>query len=437
MTATEQELPRSHARLRVLAEVSQAFAAVATDYQSLIEKIARSTAELVGDGCIVTLIDADGETMFNAANAHRDRALENDYRAYLAGRGISKTTSATVSAAVVRTGEPRMAELLPGDVVDRTDEALKPLVARLNVHGFAVVPIRARLRIIGTLSLIRSGPGRSYTSEDLVLLQDMADRAGLAIENARLFADLQRTLADLRLAVQARDEFLSIASHEIKTPLTPLELELASAAELVRQARSNGSDVPLEKLESKLARAANQVERLTLLVNNLLDVTRLTSGRVEIIARDVELRAVVDAVVDRLQESIKTSGSRLTISDDGPVHGSWDPGGVESVVSNLIGNAVKYGEGRSIDVELRVVGDVARLSVVDHGIGIDPEDLERIFERFERAAPGHQNSGLGIGLWVCRQVVEAHGGRIHVSSSKGSGSTFLVEMPVARGVKAR
>src|SRR5262249_34919982 len=145
---------RSNARLRVLAEVSHAFAMVATGYQSLLETIARTTADLVGDGCLVTLIDADGETLVNAANAHRDPNLERDYRTYLSKLGVSKTPSASVAAAVIRSGEPRLvAEVAPGLMVAQADEALKPLVARLDVHSFAVVPIRSRQAIIGSLSL--------------------------------------------------------------------------------------------------------------------------------------------------------------------------------------------------------------------------------------------------------------------------------------------
>jgi signal transduction histidine kinase len=405
--------------VRVLAEVSQAFAA-ATDYQVLLEKIARTTADLVGDGCSVTLLDGDGDTLFNAANAHRDPALEADYRHFLTGMRIPRSTSAAVSAWVARTGVPRIAEVLPAELVERADAPLKPLVVRLNVHAFAVVPIRARQTVIGTLSLVRSGPGRAYTDDDRALVEDLAERAGLAM-GARL-------LADLRLAVRARDEFLSIASHELKTPLTPLELLLATATELVRRARSGVAELPLEKLETKLVKAAKQVERLTLLVNNLLGVTRITAGRLTLVRREVDLCAMVQAVVERMEEMVRSSGSRVTIHAGAPVGGTWDPGGVESVVSNLIANAVKYGGGNPIDVELEPAGDVVRLSVTDRGIGIAPEDLERIFERFERAVPGEHYGGFGIGLWVCRQVVLAHGGAIRVSSTHGVGSTFFVEL---------
>src|SRR5262245_20929468 len=186
-TATA-ELLRSNQRLQVLAEASHAFATVVTNYPALLEKIARTTADLVGDGCLVTLIDANGESLINAASAHRDSALEAAYEAYLRGVGIRKTTSTSVSAQVIRTGEAKLVpEIQPGILVSQAEDALKPVVARLNVHSYAVVPIRSRQGVIGSLSLLRSGPGRGYSADDAKLLQDLADRAGLAIDNARLY----------------------------------------------------------------------------------------------------------------------------------------------------------------------------------------------------------------------------------------------------------
>jgi PAS domain S-box-containing protein len=202
------ELRPSIARLRVLAEVSDAFAAAVTSYDLLLEKIARTTADLVGDGCQVLLIAEDGENLVNVASAHREPSLEAYHRAYLAGMGIS-TTSTSVSAKVVRTGEPTLvAEIEPAALVAQTDDALKPLVARLNVHSFAVVPIRARQTIIGTLTLMRCEAGRGYTFDDLMLLQDMADRAGLAIANARLYDELERRVRQRTAALEAANEAL-------------------------------------------------------------------------------------------------------------------------------------------------------------------------------------------------------------------------------------
>jgi PAS domain S-box-containing protein len=251
----------------------------------------------------------------------------------------------------------------------------------------------------------------SYT---VAVLQDITDR--------------KRAEEELREAVRARDEFLSIASHELKTPITPLELQLSSVLGLVRAGRH--VDVPAAKLESKLEMAVRQIDRLTALINNMLDVTRITSGRLTIAQRRFDLRESVRAVVARSRDSLKRSHCALVVSDDVPVVGSWDPIGLETVLSNLLSNAAKFGEGKPIEIAIERSGSAARIVVRDHGIGIAPEEQSRIFQRFERAVPARHYGGFGIGLWAARQIIEAHGGAIRVMSEPGAGSTFTVELPL-------
>jgi signal transduction histidine kinase len=236
----------------------------------------------------------------------------------------------------------------------------------------------------------------------------------------------------LRRAVQVRDEFLTIAAHELKTPLTPLLLQLASAAKLLQTCRDGGQEVPAEPLAERLRKAVAHVERLKTLVDRLLDVTRITSGHLPLAPQPVDLREVIGTLIDRLTESLERSGSRVTLTADSIV-GIWDATGIETVVTNLLMNAVKYGEGKPVEVSVTRDERGAVISVNDHGIGIAPEDHERIFERFERAVPLQHYGGFGIGLWVAKRVVEAHGGTISVSSAPGRGSTFVVALPIAPG----
>lgn len=221
-------------------------------------------------------------------------------------------------------------------------------------------------------------------------------------ERQRVNAERERLLAELKQAVQARDEFLSIASHELKTPLTPLDLQLTTALELVRERRSVDSE--LERVESKLEKAKRHLERLTALINKLLDVTRITAGRYTISRSEVDLTKVVQSIAEQMQEAVRRSGSALRIIAHGPIIGSWDLVGVETVVTNLLGNALKFGEGRPIEISIDAHDDVARLSVTDHGIGVGPEEQKRIFQRFERAVSSQHYGGFGIGLWeaVCQ-----------------------------------
>jgi len=273
-------------------------------------------------------------------------------------------------------------------------------------------PDGSHVWVNSTMSVVMDRAGApSYT---VAVIQDVTDR--------------KRAEEDLRDAVRARDEFLSIASHELKTPITPLELQLTSMLELVRSGRL--AEVPAEKLESKLEMAVRQIDRLTALINNMLDVTRITSGRLSIERRRMDLGESVRAVLARSRESLKRARCAVSLSIDPPTVGYWDPIGLETVLSNLLSNAAKFGEGKPIEIAIEREGPTARLVVRDHGIGIAAEEQSRIFQRFERAVPARHYGGFGIGLWAARQIIEAHGGEIRVISQPGLGSTFTVELPL-------
>lgn len=195
------ELVRSHARLRLLAEVSRAFAELAPGYQSLVQKVARAMADCVGDGCLIMLRDANREGLIKAADAHRDPILEADCNVLEANIGRWPITGNSLPAMVARSGVPMLASVVrPEIVVARVDNVIKPLAARLNIHSLVVVPIRARSQTLGSLALVRSRPGDSYTADDLTLVQELADRAGLAIENSRLYEEARERAAELKAA---------------------------------------------------------------------------------------------------------------------------------------------------------------------------------------------------------------------------------------------
>ncbi len=223
-------------------------------------------------------------------------------------------------------------------------------------------------------------------------------------------------------AVAARDEFLAVAGHELRTPLTAL---LFHAESLARAAASLPPDSAARA--AKVSRSARRIARL---VDELLDVTRISVGRLSLEPEPVDLAEVAREVVLRNAEPAALAGSPLRLDAPRPVRGLWDPGRVEQILEALVANALKYGRGHPIDVAVEAEGTTARLVVRDHGIGIAPEDQARIFERFERAASARHYGGLGLGLWIVRQVVEAHGGRIRVESAPGAGATFTVELPV-------
>ena len=253
-------------------------------------------------------------------------------------------------------------------------------------------------------------------------------------EQRRLEAEKERLLEELRAAVKMRDEFLSIASHELKTPLTGLKLQVQSLARLV--SRDPGGSVPTAAFDAKVQTMSQQLARLTRLIQSLLDVTRITAGDTALARETLALHELVADVVDATKESQEWPRAEVTI-DAEPVVGRWDRLRVETIVGNLVSNAIKFGNGRPLQIRLRKVGAEAQLAVCDHGIGIASEVLERIFEKFERAVPREHYGGFGLGLWIVRQLVVAHGGTIRVESVVGDGSTFTVELPVDTGGGAR
>jgi signal transduction histidine kinase len=247
------------------------------------------------------------------------------------------------------------------------------------------------------------------------------------------FADRLVLQGRLEDAIRARDEFLSIASHELKTPLTTLKLQVQSMG--VAVSRDTRPDAR-SGLEKKVAKTERQVERLSNLIDELLDASRITSGRMILsLDDDVDLSEVIAEAVDRFKDELIRAGSEIRVRGiDVPIRGRWDRLRLDQVLSNLITNALKYGEGRPIEIAAEASERVAYLTVCDHGIGISPENQALIFQRFERAVPEREYGGFGLGLWIVREIAVAMGGEVSVTSRLGEGATFRVVLPRKTGL---
>lgn len=239
---------------------------------------------------------------------------------------------------------------------------------------------------------------------------------------------VERT-AELEAALRARDEFLSMASHELKTPLTALKLQL----DMVKAAVARGEGELAQQLVPKLRTLERQVARLGSLSGSLLDVTLLGSGRLHLEPQPVDLPLLVREAVERLGPELASSGSQVHLEVRGNPQGEWDPQRVDQIVVNLLSNAAKYGEGRPIHVRVEQRGGQVLLSVRDEGIGITPEAQARLFRKFERAVPARHYGGLGLGLYISRMLAQVMGGSIEVESQLGQGSTFTVSLPLQPG----
>lgn len=233
---------------------------------------------------------------------------------------------------------------------------------------------------------------------------------------------------ELRATLESRDEFLSIASHELKTPLTTLHVAL----QLIRRMLADQQKFDSNQLERLSSRALESSDRLGRLVNELLDLTRIRAGKIRLEKKSVNLTRSVHAVLEQMNEEIRRAQIALSVRSDEAVIGDWDPSRIEQVIANLVSNAIKYGEGQPIEIEVKAnpATQQALLVVRDYGMGIPEEMQSRIFQRFERGAINEKIIGLGLGLYIVRQIVEAHGGKVWVDSAPKKGSAFFVELPL-------
>jgi signal transduction histidine kinase len=294
------------------------------------------------------------------------------------------------------------------------EEEMAVIDGELRTFGAEVaVPIRYQQTLSGILLLGGKLDRDAYLQVDVDLLETLATEAGIALANASLLEEREQS-------IRLRDEFLAIAGHELRTPLTALQLNVQSLL----------SPPPAdERAHTRLTRTERQIARLERLTNELLDVSRITAGRLKLEREWVDLAALAQEVASRYADELRKSGVEFSLEAPGAVPGCWDRVRVEQVLSNLVSNAIKYGQGTPISVRIEPAGDHARITVQDRGMGISQTDQARIFERFERAVSHHHAGGFGLGLWITKQVVEAHGGAISVDSAPHQGTRFTVELP--------
>ncbi|HTM43502.1 MAG TPA: hybrid sensor histidine kinase/response regulator [Polyangiaceae bacterium] len=260
-------------------------------------------------------------------------------------------------------------------------------------------------------------------------IKQALEQAQLRRESQRAAQEIAHSYRQAQEAIRARDQFLIIASHELKTPLTPLLLQLQGLERLASQGLSGERSA---QFENNLAAAVRHVKRLAELVEQLLEVSRVDSERLQLQREHCDLVSVVAQAVDAFKEQATRAACDLELTHCASAWGMWDKFRIAQVVQNLLSNAVKFGAGKPVQVRLTCEGH-PQLSVIDQGPGISAADKARIFERFERAAQLRHYGGFGLGLWIAREIVQAHNGSISVVSEANQGCTFTVDLPVGEG----
>jgi PAS domain S-box-containing protein len=410
---------RTEESLRFLAQASDVLAS-SLDPEAALSAVARLAVPRVADWCAVHIPGEEG-TVRLVTVVHPDPA-KVALAQQLHQRYPPTPETPRGVCHVLQTGE---STFVP-DVADSCltayarDAEHLALVRSLGLKSCLIVPLRARGRTLGSLTFATAESGRHYGPDDLGLAEDLARRAALAVDNARLFREA--TEADRR-----KDEFLAVLGHELRNPLAPVRNSLHIL-------RNRCDDDP--KAIQVVGMMERQVTHMVRLVDDLLDVSRIARGKLELRKQPVDLAALVARSIEAVRPFLDERQHRLGLAvTGGPLRLEADPARLEQVLSNLLHNAGRYTQpGGRIRLTVGREGDFAVLRVQDNGIGIRREMLPRIFDMFTQAdrVPGGLSEGLGLGLTLVRSLVEMHGGMVSVSSpGPGRGSEFVVHIPLA------
>jgi PAS domain S-box-containing protein len=398
------------------------------DYTSSLKTLASMFVLNTASWCTITLLNPDG-TMERVAAKHSDYkkiALLNE----LISSVPLHLDSKSAIAEVIRTGHSHYRALVQeSDLeVESISSRHLELLKELGLVSIVIVPIKIKDTVHGAIALMSSSADKFYNAQDVAIAEEVGIRAGTAIENAKLYEAVQR-------AVRSRDEFLSIASHELKTPLTALKLQLEFARRQTKPEQNIAP--PPEKVAKMLDTSSQQVNRLAVLVDDLLDVSRIEAGKLNFIFDRVDIISMTNDVLDRYRDQIAVAGCTLkTNFPETSLYATVDRFRIEQVVLNILSNATKYGARGLIELSIVEKDDKIEIRCQDHGMGIPAGKTDKIFERFERAVEATHISGLGLGLYIAREIMNAHGGDIRAESKLNEGSLFIVEIPRAKDVAA-
>jgi signal transduction histidine kinase/ActR/RegA family two-component response regulator len=421
---------QSRARLYMLAEASRMFSAAGPDVSSVLGAIANQVLVGFASSCSVSLASPDGQWL--EAALVRDRDPEHERRLRQMAGNLRVGRGEGLTGQVLATGRSILfTAVAPGELGARTVPSIAEPLEVLGVKSLLVVPLGTSGRMVGTIAVCRYAGDGPFTEDDRVLLEDLGDRAAMAIENARLHQVERAARARAEEADRRKDEFLAVLSHELRNPLAPLHM----GVELIRK-------LPADDEGGTWAREmiARQVGQLSRLVGDLLDVSRINLGRIDLCLEATDLAGVASAALEAMRPQLVERGHTVAVDlPPNPVLVRGDAARLTQVITNLLDNAAKYTDrGGRIAVSVASAPSQATVTVEDSGMGIPPEMLDRIFDPFTRleAARDQPAGGLGIGLTLVKQLVEIQNGSVRAySEGPGRGSRFVLGFPLLTGAR--
>jgi signal transduction histidine kinase len=417
----EEQMQAQATRAQVLADAG-AFFSSNIDPTWVTQAIAERTAEVLGDWSAVILRNADSKELSVASIYHRDMASLGLAWSYIYRQPL--IVGEGIIGQVVSTGYPSLTTNVRG-LYDTTNPGTYHPTP-LKLASLLILPLRTRREMIGALIVAANDPDRAMTDDKLPLAEVLAERAALAIENAKLYTEQVEARRKVEDLSRLKDEFLSIASHELRTPVTSIKGYTQLAKMLIRE-----ND--LSTSEEYLDIALDQIDRMSRLILELLDVSRIETGRLEIRREPIAWAHFVRDVVHRHHTAVSDRRFHVSVTtEDKMVTGDRDR--LEQVLGNLLENAVKYSpDGSDVSVTVEDRNDAFVTAVCDRGIGIPADELGQVFERFHRGRQVSSTNygGLGLGLYITKQIIERHGGTIWVESKEGQGTTFYFSLPVS------
>jgi signal transduction histidine kinase len=406
--------------VKLLDEASQILAS-SMSYKEALRDVAALVVPVLADWCAIDLSDASGHGPFATVCAGpRTRALDEELRkrdpveghAWLGSRRVLGSGKSELDGEV----QSRPSATAASGPPDRAT------LRQLGIESLMIVPVAAPSGVRGAMTFVSADAGRRFARTDLRFAEELARRAGIAIENARLYEMAQE-------AVREREDFLSVVSHELNTPLTALRLQIQMATQKLDRVECR--DWPLDSIARALNISENQITRLSRLVADLLDVARIKAGRLTFTFDRLNLSDTVQGVVGRFADQLNRTGNLVTTQIEDDIVGLFDQTRIEQLVDNLLTNAMKHASGKPVKVSLGRANQVATLVVEDQGPGIAEEMQVTIFERFERVGSRRSVDGLGLGLFIAKEIVGGQGGSIQVHSRLGEGARFVVELPLS------